>query len=1075
MAINIDHTKHLISPNASTTIKFDTTGSIVIPAGTQSQRPGTAAAGALRFNTQANAGDGGVEYYDGTAWQLLLSGGTFTSFSTIAVAGQDSLTADSSTDTLTFAEGTGITITTTEGSDTLTITLDASIDDLTDVDTTSVAPTSGQALLWNSTTSKWEPGDVSVANALDDLTDVALTTPAADQVLKYDGTNWINSTVSLEELDDVDIATPITNGFVLTWDSVDAKWKPTAPGGGGGGGGATYIDDLLDVETDGINTPSNGQALRWDATQGIWKPSSGAYDTEIAVFTYTGDGTTNSFSFAPNSVTSDEDLLVTINGLLQDPGTDYNISGTNVVFTDVPVLSDIVNIRVIRTAGAQLAVTVSEIDSLGNVYDVTTNVTALRFDQDSGFDVEDLGGGEVKIMMNSTFKTWKVDGQDDLVATGLDTIEFVQGTGIVITTNITADPKQIEFALDAGLDDLTDVDLTTPPTAGQVLSWNGTSWVADDQSGGATDLDGLSDVAITTPTVGQVLKYNGTNWINDTDSAGGGALADLTDVEITGTPSNGQVLKYSSTLGKWVPGTDNTGSGGGGGATATLLDTITPDGVLDTFDLELSGSPYTPQSAENLIVTINGVYQIPYQAYDVTGDQITFAEALESDDLVCIVEMGTGGGGGGLSSITVKENGTTVGSATALNFVGADVTVSSGTATITITGGGAGVAATLYRYSISSTTDTLSGPDDDANTLAYTAGDLSVFLNGIRLKDGDDYTATNGTSIVFSADLLNGDYVEIESYGAAGTDISTASIDELADVRTSGAYAPTNGQALVWNASASQWEPGTVSGGGGGSIDITRYQYTTTGTTTTVSGPDNNTNTLSYTSDNLNVYLNGIRLSYGNDYTATSGSSVVLAVAVGAGNIIEIDTWEEGTGGGGGGASDLDDLTDVVITTPSNGQVLKYNGTSWVNAADATGSSLASIDDIPGVNITSATSGQVLYYDGTNWINSEFSGLHSADTTVYFTTTTTVDTFSKTTYRSAKYLLQATTGTDYHVTEVVLLHDDTNVYISEYGTLFTDVSLITVTADISGTDVRLRVTPVGAPTSVKLKRIDIEV
>jgi hypothetical protein len=41
--------------------------------------------------------------------------------------------------------------------------------------------------------------------------------------------------------------------------------------------------------------------------------------------------------------------------------------------------------------------------------------------------------------------------------------------------------------------------------------------------------------------------------------------------------------------------------------------------------------------------------------------------------------------------------------------------------------------------------------------------------------------------------------------------------------------------------------------------------------------------------------------------------------------------------GNSGGASTLDDLTDVAITTPSTGQVLKYNGTSWVNDVDATG------------------------------------------------------------------------------------------------------------------------------------------
>jgi hypothetical protein len=38
-----------------------------------------------------------------------------------------------------------------------------------------------------------------------------------------------------------------------------------------------------------------------------------------------------------------------------------------------------------------------------------------------------------------------------------------------------------------------------------------------------------------------------------------------------------------------------------------------------------------------------------------------------------------------------------------------------------------------------------------------------------------------------------------------------------------------------------------------------------------------------------------------------------------------------------GGGGNLDSLTDVVITTPSTGQVLKYNGTNWVNDTDATG------------------------------------------------------------------------------------------------------------------------------------------
>jgi len=48
--------------------------------------------------------------------------------------------------------------------------------------------------------------------------------------------------------------------------------------------------------------------------------------------------------------------------------------------------------------------------------------------------------------------------------------------------------------------------------------------------------------------------------------------------------------------------------------------------------------------------------------------------------------------------------------------------------------------------------------------------------------------------------------------------------------------------------------------------------------------------------------------------------------------------WVDATpvGGGGGGASELDDLTDVDLTTePVNGDVLTYNGTSWIASAPA--------------------------------------------------------------------------------------------------------------------------------------------
>jgi hypothetical protein len=52
---------------------------------------------------------------------------------------------------------------------------------------------------------------------------------------------------------------------------------------------------------------------------------------------------------------------------------------------------------------------------------------------------------------------------------------------------------------------------------------------------------------------------------------------------------------------------------------------------------------------------------------------------------------------------------------------------------------------------------------------------------------------------------------------------------------------------------------------------------------------------------------------------------VGISVAVGWNRI---DTLNSGGGGGGG---TLDGLADVTLTTPGAGQVLSYNGASWVN------------------------------------------------------------------------------------------------------------------------------------------------
>ena len=61
----------------------------------------------------------------------------------------------------------------------------------------------------------------------------------------------------------------------------------------------------------------------------------------------------------------------------------------------------------------------------------------------------------------------------------------------------------------------------TGATTNQVLKFNGTKFIPGVAST-VGSIDDLSDVIITTAANGQVLAYNGTNWVNQDNSGGGG-------------------------------------------------------------------------------------------------------------------------------------------------------------------------------------------------------------------------------------------------------------------------------------------------------------------------------------------------------------------------------------------------------------------------------------------------------------------------------------------------------------------------------------------------------------------------
>jgi len=94
-------------------------------------------------------------------------------------------------------------------------------------------------------------------------------------------------------------------------------------------------------------------------------------------------------------------------------------------------------------------------------------------------------------------------------------------------------------------------------------------------------------------------------------------------------------------------------------------------------------------------------------------------------------------------------------------------------------------------------------------------------------------------------------------------------------------------------------------------------------------------------------------------------------------------------------------------------------------------------------------------------------------------TTTTinqvVDTFNKTEYRTAKYIVQIEhdDNAKYHSTELLLTHNNTEVYFTEYASVTTDSDLGLFSASLVGNNVSLLFTPHYTNTSIKSRRINI--
>ena len=104
----------------------------------------------------------------------------------------------------------------------------------------------------------------------------------------------------------------------------------------------------------------------------------------------------------------------------------------------------------------------------------------------------------------------------------------------------------------------------------------------------------------------------------------------------------------------------------------------------------------------------------------------------------------------------------------------------------------------IWRKTMSGGETSLSGYDNASQALSYTPGQEQVYLNGILLVRGDDYTATNGTSITGLSALAASDFIQVNCYNnfSVATTPATSITGTIANNQLANSAITINGSAI---------------------------------------------------------------------------------------------------------------------------------------------------------------------------------------------------------------------------------------------------------------------------------------
>lgn len=364
-------------------------------------------------------------------------------------------------------------------------------------------PVSNQILLYNDTTQRWENGDL----------------PAIYTYTLFEeaGSNSETAYIKLQDNFGLETYIRLVGGNGITFDAADGDISIISP---------TVVeydantakDDVSYMFRDGSHS---GITFTWDEVNKTFDASVAL--AEQLVYTFEAEDVDDgSGGIEPDQVNLKLTTDTTTNG-------NVKLIGSNGINLDWNIgLSEL---TISKTDPPEYVLPIATDAVLGGVRVDNTSIVA---------DASGVLSANIDISNKIEFSSLSVVNQ---AASGVGDLSYDDTTG------------RFDFTPPApSLNSLTDVNLSETIQNSEIIQWNGNNWTNVSVSNVYPDLDGLTDVDVSTATSGQYLYFDGTSWRGEGIDLNSASIHTLNDVSgLAADNVDGMFLKWDSATSNWAP------------------------------------------------------------------------------------------------------------------------------------------------------------------------------------------------------------------------------------------------------------------------------------------------------------------------------------------------------------------------------------------------------------------------------------------------------------------------------------------------------------------------------------------